>query len=145
MNIRVVWPAAVTLAFALLALDGCALLDPAPDAPSVRVTNARLVLDPLLTRRKAAAGIFSVHRDIDIASDGCRHRIYLDGNAVADLRSNEVVHIYAAPGPHMLRVEPNGTACSGSAYEIAALSERGTSQSFKTGFSAGSLLLSAAD
>lgn len=140
MNFRLAWPA-----LALLTLDACALLDLPPEVPSAHATNARLVLDPLLTRRNASAGLISVHRDVDTASDNCRHRIYLDGNAVADLRSNEVVHIYAPPGAHRLRVEPNGSGCTGSAYEVAAAVDQGMSQSFKTVASSGSLLISAAD
>ncbi len=102
----------------------------APPGPS-GASPARLILDPLLTRRNASAGVLSVRRDAATAGDECRHRIFLDGSPVADLRPNEVITIYAAPGTHVLRAEQSGSACQGG-NEIVATSERGKSSAFVT-------------
>ncbi|MGZ5217922.1 MAG: hypothetical protein ACXWIG_03375 [Caldimonas sp.] len=122
MNLRFALPVLV-----LLELCGCA----AGSAPDGHGSRARLILDPLMTRRNVAAGVLQVRRDAVAAREACRHRIFLDGNAVADLRPNEVVTIYAPPGEHVLRAEQTGPSCHGGS-EIAATSERGRSLSFMT-------------
>ena len=111
----------------LFELSGCAVVA----APDRHGSPARVILDPLVTRRNHAAGMLSVHRAADAVREECRHRIFLDGNAIADLRPNEIVTMYAMPGRHVLRVEQTGPSCRGGS-EIAATSERGLSQSFRT-------------
>jgi hypothetical protein len=136
MNARLV--SSVLLA---LGLTACV----APPAPDPNGSPARLILDPLLTRRNASAGVLSVRRDATTTADPCRHRIFLDGNPVADLRPNEVINIYAPPGPHMLRAEQTGSSCHGG-NEIAAASEPGRWRRFITTAAAadGALLIATA-
>lgn len=130
-----------SLALLVVALAGCAV----PVMPDGGGSPARLILDPSVTRRNPAAGILTVRRGAETAGEECRHRIFLDGTPVADLRPNEVVNIYAAPGRHMLRAEETGSSCHGG-NEVAAVSEQGRGRLFFTGpSSSGSLLTSARD
>jgi hypothetical protein len=126
----------------VMELAACVTQD-VPDRPGI---PARTILDPLLTRRNPSAGIFAIRRDAATSADECRHRVLLDGNAVADLRPNEVVTIYAPPGPHILRAELTGPSCQGG-NEIAATSEKGRLHSFITTnpSSSGVLLLATAE
>jgi hypothetical protein len=126
---------------ALLALlvTGCA----APAAVDGGGSPARLILDPSLTRRNPSAGLLTVRRDATTLDEDCRHRIFLDGNPVADLRPNEVITIYAAPGHHVLRAEETGSSCHGG-NEVAAVSERGRGRLFVTAASPGGTLLTSA-
>ena len=113
---------------AVVLLAACA----APPQPvESGASPARLILDPSLTRRNPAAGVLTVRRDAATLGEECRHRIFLDGNAVADLRPNEVITIYAAPGSHVLRAEQTGSDCHGG-NEVAATSERGKWRAFVT-------------
>jgi hypothetical protein len=100
-------------------------------SPDAGGSPARLILDPLVTRRNPSAGILSVRRGAGAIDDECRHRIFLDGNPVADLRPNEVITIYARPGKHVLRAEQTGLSCHGG-HEIAATSEQGKWLTFTT-------------
>ena len=111
----------------LLTLGACASPAPLDGGGS----PARLILDPSVTRRNPSAGILTVRREAAAAGEDCRHRIFLDGNPVADLRPNEVINIYAAPGRHVLRAEQTGSSCHGG-NEIAATSERGKGRLFLT-------------
>ena len=114
----------------------------APVPPGANGAPARLILDPLVTRRNAAAGVLAVRRDPTTVGEECRHRIFLDGDPVADLRPNEVVNIYAPPGSHVLRAEQTGASCHGG-NELAAVSERGKWRNFRTApSSSGGVLLS---
>jgi hypothetical protein len=122
MNVRFAAPILL-----VMQLIGCV----APAEPGGKGSPARLILDPLLTRRNPTAGVLSVRRDPASAGDECRHRIFLDGNPVADLRPNEVITIYASPGAHRLRAEETGQSCHGG-NEIEAISERGRWSSFIT-------------
>ena len=117
----------VFLVFLATALTACI----APVPPGANGAPARLILDPLVTRRNASAGILAVRRDPTTVGEECRHRIFLDGNPVADLRPNEVIKIYALPGRHVLRAEQTGSSCHGG-NELAAISERGKWRTFKT-------------
>jgi hypothetical protein len=117
----------VGCAVLVMALAACA----APSAPEPGGSPARLILDPSVTRRNPSAGVLTVRRDAATFSDECRHRIFLDGSPVADLRPNEVITIYALPGPHILRAEQTGSSCHGG-NEIAATSERGKWRAFVT-------------
>ena len=127
--------------FALLVLlvTGCAAPAPVDGGGS----PARLILDPSLTRRNPSAGILTVRRDAATLDEDCRHRIFLDGNPVADLRPNEVITIYAAPGRHVLRAEETGSSCHGG-NEVAAVSERGKGRLFVTAPSSSGTLLTSA-
>ena len=111
----------------VLELSGCATLA----APDPEGSPARVILAPLLTRRNPSAGILSIRREPGTIGEECRHRVFLDGNPVADLRPNEVVNIYALPGEHVLRVEQTGSSCHGGS-EVAATSEKGRLHSFTT-------------
>lgn len=117
----------VGFAALVLALAGCATPTPSDQGAS----PARLILDPSMTRRNPAAGMLTVRRDAASAADECRHRIFLDGNPVADLRPNEVITIYAPPGPHRLKAEQTGSTCHGG-NELAATSEQGKGRLFMT-------------
>ncbi len=114
--------------------------------PDVQGLPARAILDPLLTRRNPSAGVFTIRRDAATSNDECRHRIFLDGNPVADLRPNEVVAIYAPLGQHVLRAELTGVSCQGG-NEIAATSEKGRWRNFITTnpSSTGALLMATAE
>jgi hypothetical protein len=134
MNLRFVF----ALVFFATVLTACI----APVPPGANGAPARLILDPLVTRRNASAGILAVRRDPTTVGAECRHRIFLDGNPVADLRPNEVINIYATPGDHVLRAEETGLSCHGG-NELAATSERGKWHSFRTApVSPGGMLLS---
>jgi len=126
----------------VMELAGCVV----QTGPDMQGLPARTILDPLLTRRNPSAGVLSVRREAATSEDECRHRIFLDGNAVADLRPNEVVTIYAPPGPHVLRAELVGLSCQGG-NEVAATSEKGRWHSFITTHvsSSGALLLATAE
>jgi hypothetical protein len=113
-------------ALLVLALTACA----APVVDDGGGSPARLILDPSVTRRNPAAGILTVRREAATAGE-CRHRIFLDGTPVADLRPNEVINIYAAPGRHVLRAERTGSSCHGG-NEVPAISERGKGRLFVT-------------
>jgi hypothetical protein len=113
--------------FVAMELAACVSQGP----PEAGASPARLILDPLVTRRNAAAGVLSIRRDATTIGEECRHRIFLDGNPVADLRPNEVVIIYVRPGQHLLRAEQTGWSCHGG-NEIAATSERGKWSTFTT-------------
>ncbi len=122
MNARFVF-----LVFLVSALTACI----APVPPGSSGAPARLILDPLVTRRNSTAGVLAVRRDPTTVGEECRHRIFLDGNPVADLRPNEVINIYATPGAHVLRAEQTGSSCHGG-NELAATSERGKWHNFTT-------------
>ncbi|MDQ2927356.1 MAG: hypothetical protein ABI330_14030 [Caldimonas sp.] len=126
-------------ALLVIALAACA----SPALTEHGGSPARLILDPSLTRRNPSAGILTVHRDAATLDEGCRHRIFLDGNPVADLRPDEVISIYAMPGRHILRAEQTGPSCHGG-NEIAATSEPGRGRMFTTAApsSSGTLLTS---
>jgi hypothetical protein len=126
----------------VLALTSCAV----PSPPEPGGSPARLILDPSLTRRNPAAGVLMVRRDAATLGDECRHRIFLDGSPVADLRPNEVITIYAVPGQHVLRAEQTGSSCHGG-NEVAAISERGKGHLFMTAdpSSTGTLLTSTSE
>jgi hypothetical protein len=117
----------IGLAVPFIALVGCA----APADLEPGASSARLILDPLMTRRNPAAGILTVRREAAVLDEACRHRIFLDGNPVADLRPNEVLTIYAPPGQHVLRAEQTGWSCH-AGNEIAATSEPGKGHTFLT-------------
>jgi hypothetical protein len=135
-DVRIFGPALLALLVA-----GCA----SPATIDGGGSPARLILDPSLTRRNPAAGVLTVRRDAATLDEDCRHRIFLDGNPVADLRPNEVITIYAAPGRHVLRAEETGSSCHGG-NEIAALSEQGKGRLFVTApSSSGTLLTSASE
>jgi hypothetical protein len=115
------------LALLVTALTACA----APSPPEPGGSPARLILNPSVTRRNPAAGVLMVRREPATLGDECRHRIFLDGSPVADLRPNEVITIYAVPGKHVLRAEQTGSSCHGG-NEVAAVSERGRGHMFVT-------------
>ncbi len=114
-------------ALLIMAVAACAV----PIKPESGGSPARLILDPLVTRRTSNAGILTVRREAATLGEECRHRIFLDGNPVADLRPNEVINIYAPPGRHVLRAEQTGSSCHGG-NEIAATSEPGKGRLFTT-------------
>jgi hypothetical protein len=122
MNARLLVTALVAMELAACVSQG---------SPEAGGAPARLILDPLVTRRNASAGVLSIRRDATSIGEECRHRIFLDGNPVADLRPNEVVTIYARPGQHLLRAEQTGSSCHGG-NEIAATSEQGKWRTFTT-------------
>ena len=112
-----------------VSVAGCGMFTAGSAGPSAAPPSPTWhILSPSLTRRHPAAGVLVVTRQLH-PSWTCLHRIYVDDEAVADLRSNEIVTIYAPLGVHVLSVRGTSAACPGfSALDVDVVA--GTNRSF---------------
>lgn len=107
------WCSIVLVVATVASAAGCSMLDSElPGRSSSPPSPAWRILNPSLTRRQTAGGILTVSRQAN-RSWTCLHRVFLDEEAVADLRSNEFVTIYLPAGPHVLSVRGTFTSCPG--------------------------------
>ncbi len=100
-------------------LIGCASTptptDSALPVPSERVLEAgKRFLNPA-----PQTGKVIVKRDTGVVGSACNTKIYVDGQAVAELDVAEKVTLFLPAGDHILSAQPNNP-CSGGMTELAA-------------------------
>lgn len=107
------------LSAALLILSGCATeVVPTQEASSV---PRERILAPDLVRPSTESGSVILKRDTGLNNAACNFRLFLDGQAFADIGTSEKVQIYARPGEHILGAETNGICFAGNAETTTSL------------------------
>lgn len=87
----------------------------------VRAVPAKRVLAPQLTKVSASSGFVAIERGRSALNGNCYVRLFVDGEAAADIDSEEYIHLYLAPGLRLLSTKVVGVASCASA---AVVSER---------------------
>ena len=120
---------ALTPLLAASIVVGC-VTTPTPTAtaltrPGTLLTNAFATAAP-------GTGRIFVKRDSIMwnVGNGCAHRIYIDGTAVAELRVAQSVSIYVKPGDHILSAELT-SICNGTS-ETAVTVREGETKTYRT-------------
>lgn len=120
-------PLATCLAVVCIALTGCATA-PMPTASARPGVN----LNRAITTATPGAGRIVVKRDTGFMGSGCTHRIHLDGEPVAEVRSGQAVSLYVSPGEHVVSAAATGI-CDGIS-EATVTVQLGKTRSLRSGY-----------
>lgn len=91
----------------------------------------------LLTAR-SDAGIVVVKRDGGTTNGvACTHRLWLDGQPLADLEAREGLTFYVPPGEHVLSLKMGGGLCGNAVPEVAFAVAAGQRKVFRSGVQVG--------
>lgn len=106
----------------LLSISACATkpvstMDAAP-VPESRIINTQY------TQKSPDKGILLIKRDSGLNTGACSSRVFVNGVAVADIRSSEKIYIYIKPGEYNIGAIANGI-CAGGLVETAVTIEQG--------------------
>ena len=85
-----------------------------------------------LTTATPGSGGILVKRDSGFMGGGCTHRIHLDGEPAAELRTGQAVVLYATPGEHVVSAVATGI-CDGIG-EATVNVEMGKTKSLRSGY-----------
>lgn len=109
------------------ALAGC-VTTPTP----TELTQPGTLLTHAYSAATPGTGRIFVKRDSVFMNigNGCAHRIYIDGTAVAELRVAQAVSIYVQPGDHVLSAELT-SICNGTS-ETAVTVRTGETKTYRT-------------
>jgi type IV pilus biogenesis protein CpaD/CtpE len=83
------------------------------------------VLSPALLQQRPGTYAVTIKRDAGFMGGACSTRIYVDGQAVADIQTSEKVVVYLLEGDHIFSARPNGI-CAGGVSETKAVVKAGT-------------------
>lgn len=96
----------------------------ASDVPASRV------FDPSLLTARAGTLPIVIKRDSGFVGGGCNAKVFVDGQAVADLNTSEKVTLHLTPGRHFLGARHN---CMGTLAELQAQIEPNGPRTFRIG------------
>ena len=68
--------------------------------------------------------MLTIKRDSGFTVSACSVAVFMDGEAMADLRTSEKVTLYVRPGKHLFGARATGM-CGGGAADASLISEAG--------------------
>lgn len=89
--------------------------------------------DSRYSREVSGAGKVVVKRDSGFGGSACATRIFVNGQAIADIDTAEKVVLYLPAGEQILSAWTKGL-CGGGMSEVKALVKAGASSSFRVGY-----------
>ena len=105
--------AGLALAVVAALCQACSVHQPSPDL--IKPVAAERVLAPALTQARPGAGEIHLVRDAGLSGSIVSARISIDGKAVADLNTGEVLNVWVDPGVHRISMVPHPNYFGGGA------------------------------
>ncbi len=68
--------------------------------------------------------MLTIKRDSGFMGSACAIEVFMDGEAIADLRTSEKVTLYVRPGKHLFGARATGI-CGGGSADASLVSEAG--------------------
>lgn len=115
-------------------LAGCAT-QPMSNNEATRVPAER-VAKPALTVAQAGTGSIVVKRDSGLAGSACTFRLFIDGEAFADISHRELIQIYLPPGEYILSAK-GLNVCGAGTIETALKLDTEQVRTYRIAFGAG--------
>jgi hypothetical protein len=105
---------------ALLAvLAGCAT-EPMATSEARPVPQDRILAAKLINPTPGSASLI-LKRDTGLNNAACNFRLFIDGQAFADIDTGEKIQIHPQPGEHILGARSNGICFAGNAESVTTL------------------------
>ena len=114
----------------------CAATQPISNQAAIPAPSGQILDRTLFTSGPDSVEV-TVKRDSGFAGSACSTRIYVDGNAVADIRPSEKIVVYLSKTEHILGASPNGW-CGGGTVEVRADVRSGSPANFRVGYGSNS-------
>lgn len=105
----------------LAALVGCATEPVATNA--ARPVPEERILAANLTKPQPGFASLILKRDTGLNNTACNFRLFIDGQAFADIDTGEKVQIHTQPGEHIIGARSNGICFAGNAESSTTLKE----------------------